>query len=376
MQDICARNTFLDYPAPKPLTLQKAWTDPPPGLEEIVPAGEEAPPSEAAPPPLTLEAFVTPDSFEECLEPQLTSAASADLLASCFARREAPVSASELWSGTAAEGGFPPVLPLEKTDTYDPFESPCAAVEQVAATSALPPDTQGLQRQIVLEDVVPPILMPVPISPTSGQQLRLPPPPPVAPAPLIAELPEPEVPSAPPVDGLSAPPADGELQIGQLVCQVLANGAYDVHWLADARQLHTTTVRLVSSSFMLNFGAHCSKAFKVFLHPKVVINNKRGGGFKKAKGKGSIVLKCEAENMEGVPPLRVTFRVGRGSRMQQPRRVEQHNFAEQSCCSLPEAQQEWDFRSLVDEAFGSLTVSLRIDPETAWDSPSAKLRPR
>jgi hypothetical protein len=28
--------------------------------------------------------------------------------------------------------------------------------------------------------------------------------------------------------------------------------------------------------------------------PQVVINNKRGGGFKKAKGKGSVVLKCEA----------------------------------------------------------------------------------
>ena len=27
---------------------------------------------------------------------------------------------------------------------------------------------------------------------------------------------------------------------------------------------------------------------------QVVINNKRGGGFKKAKGKGSVVLKCEA----------------------------------------------------------------------------------
>lgn len=31
---------------------------------------------------------------------------------------------------------------------------------------------------------------------------------------------------------------------------------------------------------------------------QVVINNKRGGGFKKAKGKGSVVLKCEAPNVQ------------------------------------------------------------------------------
>ena len=33
--DICERNTFLDFPAPKPLPLEKAQTDPPPGLEGI-----------------------------------------------------------------------------------------------------------------------------------------------------------------------------------------------------------------------------------------------------------------------------------------------------------------------------------------------------
>lgn len=38
----------------------------------------------------------------------------------------------------------------------------------------------------------------------------------------------------------------------------------------------------------------CQSADFKCCHPQVVINNKRGGGFKKAKGKGSVVLKCEA----------------------------------------------------------------------------------
>ena len=66
--DICERNTFLDFPAPKPLMLEKAQTDPPPGLEglcglsgifvsetdrsEDSTAADEA---DAAPPPLPLE---------------------------------------------------------------------------------------------------------------------------------------------------------------------------------------------------------------------------------------------------------------------------------------------------------------------------------
>ena len=86
--DIFEKNTFLDFPAPKPLMLEKAQTDPPPGLEglcgisskfvsetdrsEDSTAVDEA---EAAPPPLPLEVFVTPDCFEDPELPRLSAPA-------------------------------------------------------------------------------------------------------------------------------------------------------------------------------------------------------------------------------------------------------------------------------------------------------------
>lgn len=136
-----------------------------------------------------------------------------------------------------------------------------------------------------------------------------------------------------------------------------------VHWSVDSRQLYNTTVRLVSSSFTLDLPNVGTVPFKAFLHPKVVINNKRGGGFKKAKGKGSVVLKCEAEDASGCPKIHVAFRVGRAK--VPPRIVEEHDFTEQSCCCLPDPQQEWDFRSLVDEATGALLVSMRVEVASA-----------
>ncbi|CAE8681260.1 unnamed protein product [Polarella glacialis] len=54
------RNTFIDLRPPEPLTLEKAQTDPPPGLSRLA--------VEEPPPPLPLEFFVTPDVFEEYCE--------------------------------------------------------------------------------------------------------------------------------------------------------------------------------------------------------------------------------------------------------------------------------------------------------------------
>jgi len=332
--DICERNTFLDFPAPKPLPLEKAQTDPPPGLEGIygsrkfVSETEHSEDSTAAddadeaPPPLPLEVFVTPDCFEDREALDLPSK---------------PLSA-------AAPAFIPyqqPVLPMDA-----PFESTPRPRKQISLEEML----GGL------DNLGPDASTLVPM-PVAGGEPRWLPAPPVMPASMLAEPPSPEVPAEIAVAGPNLP--ENELQPGQLVCQALADGSWDVHWSVDSRQLYNTTVRLVSSSFMLDIPNVGSIPFKAFLHPKVVINNKRGGGFKKAKGKGSVVLKCEAEDASSCPKMHVAFRVGRV--MLPPRIVEAHDFAEQSCCCLPDTQQEWDFRSLVDEATGAMLVSMRVE---------------
>lgn len=107
--DICERNTFLDFPAPKPLPLEKAQTDPPPGLERLwhskfVSETEHSEDStaadetdEAAPPPLPLEVFVTPDCFEDELKPFGTFApVSLSAEAPAFEPRRTQISLEEM----------------------------------------------------------------------------------------------------------------------------------------------------------------------------------------------------------------------------------------------------------------------------------------
>ncbi|CAK9017127.1 unnamed protein product [Durusdinium trenchii] len=326
--DLCERNTFLDFPAPKPLPLEKAQTDPPPGLEglctrKFVSETEHSEDSTAAddaeetpPPPLPLEYFVTPDCFEDL--PDLPK----------------PLSAA--------------------APAFVPSPLPCVIDLSPTSESSQPrPRTQISLEEMLGPGATPP-LVPMPVA--GGAPVWLPAPP-VMPAPMLAEPPSPEVPLDIAVAGPNLPAND--LQPGHLLCQALDKGRWDVHWSVDSRQLYATTVRLVSSTFTLDIPNVGSTPFKAFLHPKVVINNKRGGGFKKAKGKGSVVLKCEAEDACRCPKMHVSFRVGRSGHP--PRIIESHDFSEQSCCCLPDTQQEWDFRSLVDEPTGALLVSMRVE---------------
>lgn len=366
--DVYERNTFLDFPAPKPLPLEKAQTDPPPGLEGIYgsrkfvsetehsedsTAADEA---EEAPPPLPLEVFVTPDCFEDVqwlpeMQPKPLSAA-APAFIPCHIANALPGALPGPLPG-ALPGAVPGALP----GMPDPSGQPSSPAEPRPRKQISLEEMLGGLDHLGPEMSSPPLVpMPVP-----GGAPKWLPAPPAMPAPMLAEPPSPEVPTEIAVAGPNLP--ESELQLGQLVCQVLANGCWDVHWSVDSRQLYNTTVRLVSSSFTLDLPNVGTVPFKAFLHPKVVINNKRGGGFKKAKGKGSVVLKCEAEDASGCPKIHVAFRVGRAK--VPPRIVEEHDFTEQSCCCLPDPQQEWDFRSLVDEATGALLVSMRVEVASA-----------
>ncbi|CAE7818845.1 unnamed protein product [Symbiodinium sp. CCMP2592] len=217
--DIFEKNTFLDFPAPKPLMLEKAQTDPPPGLEGLGLCGisskfvsetdrsedsTAADESEAAPPPLPLEVFVTPDCFEDPEFSRPLSAAAPSFI---------PI------PGAGALGALPMHGLANLPGIPDAFVGPHSM-----------PELYRPKTQILLEEMLAPSVVPV----TELATARFPPPPPAMPAPVLAEPPSPKVPAEAPVDGPLPPRCD--LQVGQLVCEEPARGIWDVHWSADSRQ--------------------------------------------------------------------------------------------------------------------------------------------
>lgn len=356
------RNTFLDF-CPPPLDIQKAWSDPLPTLDSL-----DAPPAHkaasepgflrleltqmpSAPPPLDLEFFATPDMFEDAFDYGLEATPTLNVQGTADNRFD------EGLDSTSVSSFFqrpPPMsLPLERIETYDEFAHPEPHLEEAGCHEG---SVQGSQDpDIVLATALSKLR---PGGKSFGMWI---PPPPASPAPVLAEPRSPNPPLAPPVEGAEAPPAAGDLPLNALTCEMSAGGSTHVHWSVDARKLFSTVVRVVSPQFMLDLPGHGPQPFKVSLLAKDIVNNKRGGGFKRAKGKGSILLKCEAQFARSVPDVTFSIRVGRGGLMQPPRGPVTNNFSEKSCVGLAEGNDEWDFRSIADE-FGSLIVSLHIAP--------------
>lgn len=294
------------------------------------------------PPQLTLEKMETFDTFEAALPPQLT-----------------------LEKHDTFDNFEPCRLPPETMNTYKPSSTSPQAEPFAAGPSYLPlhrlssPEGPSLspleqidrpRQQIILQDVL-----------LDGTGLL--PPPPLAPAPFIDEAKAaPAPPAVAPTEGEASPPGLEELIPGNLIHKVSGNNTNHVFWVIHGSKLFSTDVRIVSTQFSVDIPGHGPEPFKLTLQPKMVINNKRGGGFKKAKGKGFVMLKCEAPVLDDGADLAFSIRVGRGSTLQAPRGPVTNNFAEKSLCGLPDGKDEWDFRSLVDET-GMLLVYVQIEAD-------------
>jgi len=271
----------------------------------------------------------------------------------------------------------PPMLPLEFAETPNVFHDPHGVMGNLSLepppglkslwstfnTDALegnadfhPSQPELPRTKIILQDVIPDSeLLPVTFA-------QLPPPPAVW-APDMQEPPPPQAPAVAPREGAAAAPSSSELRPGALIINSEGETSH-VHWAVDGRKLFSTDVRVVSSQFLIDIPGEGPQPFKITLVPKLVINNKRGGGFKKAKGKGSVMLKCEAGVLQSPSTLSFTLRVGNGAKLQPPRGPVLNNFSEKSLCGLPEGQDEWDFRSLVDEEADLLLVHIQIDVQS------------
>jgi len=139
---------------------------------------------------------------------------------------------------------------------------------------------------------------------------------------------------------------------------------HHVSWQVDARKLESQDKQTVSPSFVVDLPVLGPQPFKLALYPTITSDSKRGASFKKAKGKGKVVLKCEAQLPTTVPEIGFRIGIGRGDKLQLPRGPVAHNFSEQSMRGLAKAEEEWDFTLAVDES-GTFVVSVALAPSVA-----------
>lgn len=144
-------------------------------------------------------------------------------------------------------------------------------------------------------------------------------------------------------------------------------GFQRIMWAVDAKKLTGKDTQVVSGAFDLPMGARQEKkTFKMMVKAEVTGQERGGASFKKAKGRGSIHLKCESPQID--PDNEVAFKISvhAGSTSLEARPASMpvaHNFANNATAGLSAADQVWDFKELVKAAHAShFVVTLQIVP--------------
>mmetsp|Transcript_135946 Transcript_135946/g.271211 ORF Transcript_135946/g.271211 Transcript_135946/m.271211 type:complete len:391 (-) Transcript_135946:461-1633(-) len=140
-------------------------------------------------------------------------------------------------------------------------------------------------------------------------------------------------------------------------------GCFRTLWWADARKLRGNDKQAVSPPFDLSFGdSFPSMTFKMMIYPKAMNDLKGGASFKKAKGRGLVQLKCEAELSGAIANFSFRISIGMGDKKQAPRGPKVHNFSASAVCGLDKDVEEWDFQSVVDAKSMTFVVCVEIVP--------------
>ena len=130
-----------------------------------------------------------------------------------------------------------------------------------------------------------------------------------------------------------------------------------VQWTVDAKKMRSKDRVVVSSPFMLPLGGQLLP-FRMILVPSVVCKKARGHCFKKAEGRGSVQLKCEASDLPQDANTRIQYSVRVGwERFRGPK---EHDFRQAMVCGLPKNQEDWNFAEAEDVASRTFTVHLEV----------------
>jgi len=132
-----------------------------------------------------------------------------------------------------------------------------------------------------------------------------------------------------------------------------------VRWRIDARKLKATDREHVSPVFSVQFARDVQ--FKVVIRPKAIHESRGGNSFKKAKGRGTVELRCLEKLDSSLSPV-VMFRIGasQDGASGNFRGEVRHDFSERSICGLPKDEEEWNFTEFVNEQLQSFFVCVEI----------------
>jgi hypothetical protein len=98
----------------------------------------------------------------------------------------------------------------------------------------------------------------------------------------------------------------------------------------------------------------------MILYPKA--GNDTAVNFRKSRGLGYVLLKCEAELPESCANIKFRLSIGSGPKGQGSRGPVKHNFSRSALCGLPEKEQEWNFGEAVDQRSSTFAIVLDIMP--------------
>lgn len=126
------------------------------------------------------------------------------------------------------------------------------------------------------------------------------------------------------------------------------NASFCHEWVIDARKLRGSDKQIVSSCFELG----SEGSFRLLIKPKVYGERKGQASFQRAKGRGSIELKCDTAT--GAGKLRVQIFIG-DVELSAP---VTHDFGEKSTVSLITEDADFNLASAVDKESSSLIIRL------------------
>ncbi|CAE7926798.1 unnamed protein product [Symbiodinium necroappetens] len=131
-----------------------------------------------------------------------------------------------------------------------------------------------------------------------------------------------------------------------------------VKWYVDATKFDSNSERLLSPEFVLHFPGHAEPFTFRMVILATQTGGKHGAGFKKAKGRGSIELKCSSAVPSGVDSVTALVTIGEGARKQIPT---EHNFSDKTCCQLPNGEEaDWDFKQSVSRDAKCLEIAVEV----------------